>query len=204
MWSLIAQANKCELLIVYSVMYIAREKKETNIAEYVIYMYQLEDMIRAYKFDMDQIREKIIRPQVKSVSLEREAVKWYEEVIEEMKSRNLDRKGHLHRIGEVITELIYLHNTLKDVVEDKKYLDLLEAAESNIEAFREKSDLGNIHHVEVCFQALYMKLLLKLQGKEISAESESAFDTMRILLAYLTKGYHQMKKGDMSMFEKED
>ena len=185
-------------------MYIAREKKETNIAEYVIYMYQIEDMIRAYNFDLDMIREKIIRPQVKSTSLEEEAASWYKEVIDEMKSRNLDRKGHLHRIGEVITELIYLHNTLKDVVEDKKYLDLLNAAESNIEAFREKSDLGTIHPVEVCFQALYMKLLLKLQNKEISAESENAFDTMRILLAYLTKGYHQMKKGDMSMFEKHD
>lgn len=185
-------------------MYIAREKKETNIAEYVIYMYQIEDMIRAYKFDLELIQEKIIRPQVKSTSLEKEAVSWYKEVIDEMKSRNLDRKGHLHRIGEVITELIYLHNTLKDVVEDQKYLDLLKAAEPNIEAFREKSDLGTIHLVEVCFQALYMKLLLKLQKKEISAESEKAFDSMRILLAYLTKGYHQMKKGDMSMFEKQN
>ena len=183
-------------------MYIAKDKRESNIAEYVIYMYQMEDMVRAYKFDLDAIREKIVRPQVKSTSLEEEAVSWYEEIIDEMKSRNLERKGHLHRIGEIITELIYLHNTLKDVVEDKKYLDLLTAAEPNIEAFREKSDMNNLHLVEICFQALYMKLLLKLQGKEIGAESEKAFDTMRILLAYLTKGYHQMKKGDMSMFEK--
>jgi hypothetical protein len=184
-------------------MYIAKEKRETNIAEYVIYMYQMEDMVRAYRFDLEAIREKIVRPQVKSASLEEEAVKWYKEIIDEMKSRKLDRKGHVHRIGEIITELIYLHNTLKDVVEDQKYLDLLKAAEGNIEAFREKSDMGNLHLVEVCFQALYMKLLLKLQGKEISAESESAFDSMRILLAYLTKGYHQMKKGDMTMFEKQ-
>jgi hypothetical protein len=184
-------------------MYIAQEKKQSNIAEYVIYMYQMEDMVRAYKFDIDAIRSEIVRPQVKSASLEDEAVQWYKEMIDEMKSRKLERKGHLHRIGEVITELIYLHNTLKDVVEDKKYLDLINAAEANVEAFRQKSDLGNIHLVEVCFQALYMKLLLKLQGKEIGAETESAFDTMRIVLAYLTKGYHQMKKGDMSMFEKQ-
>jgi len=185
-------------------MFVAQQKEQNNIAEYIIYMYQLEDLIRAYKFDIDTIREKIIQPQVKSASLEAEAVKWYEDIIEEMKSRNLERKGHLHRIGEVITELIYLHNTLKDVVEDQKYLDLLNAAEDNIEAFRGKSDLKELHLVEVCFQALYMKLLLKLQGKEIAAESENAFDTMRILLAYLTKGYHQMKKGDMSMFEKRE
>lgn len=184
-------------------LHIAREKQETNIAEYVIYMYQLEDMLRAYKFDLDTIRESIIRPQLTSESLVEESYQWYKEIVDEMKSRNLDRKGHLHRIGEVITELIYLHNTLKDVVEDEKYIGLLTAAEPNIEAFRQKSDLGTIHPVEVCFQALYMKLLLKLQRKEISAETEQAFDTMRIILAYLTKGYHQMKKGDMSMFEKQ-
>lgn len=185
-------------------MFISQEKLQSNIAEYVIYMYQVEDMVRAYNFNIDKIRLNIIRPQVKSESLEAEAVKWYEDIIQEMKSRGLTSKGHLHRLGEVITEMIYLHNTLKDVVKDKKYLDLLTAAEENVEAFQKKSDLGALSLVEVCFQALYMKLLLKLQGKEVGAESEKAFDTMRIVLAYLTKAYHQMKAGDMSMFEKQD
>jgi CheY-like chemotaxis protein len=65
-----------------------------------------------------------------------------------------------------------------------------------------KSDLKDNHPVEVCFQALYMKLLLRLQKKDVNAESEQAFDSMRILLAYLTKGYHEMKAGNMEMFEK--
>ncbi len=184
-------------------MFIAQEKLKSNIAEYVIYMYQVEDMVRAYEFDIEKIRKKIIQPQVKSESFEKEAVEWYKDLISEMKSRHLEKKGHLNQIQEVMTELIYLHKTLEEVVKDKKYLDLLSAAEDNIEAFRKKSDLGTVHLVEVCFQALYMKLLLKLKGEEISAESESAFDTMRIILAYLTKGYHQMKSGDMSMFEKQ-
>lgn len=182
-------------------MFIAQQKKETNIAEYVIYMYQIEDVLRAYKFDIEKVRRHIIQPQVKSKSLEQEAVKWYAEIIEEMKSRQLETKGHLYRLGEVITELIYLHNTLKDVVKDKKFLDLLTAAEEHVEAFRKKSDLESNHLVEVCLQALYMKLLLRLQKKEIGGESEKAFDSMRVVLAYLTKAYHQMKAGNMEMFE---
>lgn len=182
-------------------MFIAQEKLQSNIAEYIIYMYQVEDLVRAYQFDIDGITEALIRPQVKSESFEAEAVKWYEAIISEMKSRKLENKGHLHRINEVITELVYLHNTLSDVVKDAKYLGLLTTAEMYIKDFREKSDLGDVHLVEVCFQALYMKLLLRLQKKEISEETETAFDSMRIILAYLTKGYHQMKAGDMSMFE---
>jgi hypothetical protein len=43
-----------------------------------------------------------------------------------------------------------------------------------------------------------MKLLLRLQKKEINSASEEAFDAMRILIAYLSKSYHQMKNGDLN------
>lgn len=182
-------------------MFIAEEKLQSNVAEYVIYMFQIEDLIRAYNFDIESIRQNIIRPQVKSDAFEEEAVKWYEDIVTEMKSRKLQTKEHLFRVNEIITELIYLHNTLKDVVKDPKYIGLIEHAEGHVEAFRNKSDLKDNHLVDICFQALYMKMLLRLQKKEISQESEVAFDSMRIVLAYLSKAYHQMKSGDMSMFE---
>ena len=53
------------------------------------------------------------------------------------------------------------------------------------------------NHIEIAFHALYMKLLLKVQKKDISPESENAFDSMRILLAYLSKSYHKMKNGEL-------
>lgn len=183
-------------------MFIAQEKLQSNIAEYIIYMYQVEDLMRAYRFDIDKIREDIIRPQVKSEAFEKEAVEWYKNIIHEMESRNLEEKGHLYSVGEVMTELIYLHKTLVEVAENKKYIDLLKAAEENIKDFRKKSGLETNHDIEVCFQALYMKLLLRLKGESIGGESEEAFDSMRIVLAYLASGYHKMKAGDMSMFEK--
>ena len=182
-------------------MILAEEKKKTNIAEYVILMYQTQDLIRAYNFDMDRIREEIVLPQSASESMIPTIEAWYADVVKEMKARNLEKKGHLHVVQEAIQEIIYLHNTLLTVVKDKKYEGLFESAHTNIEAFRKKSDLGDIHPVEICFKALYMKMLMKLQKKEISAESENAFDSMRILLAYLTKAYHQMKSGNMDMFK---
>jgi hypothetical protein len=46
-----------------------------------------------------------------------------------------------------------------------------------------------------------MKLLLKLQKKEISPETEEAFDAMRVMLAYLSRGYHKMKSGDLDFLQ---
>ena len=36
-------------------MIIARRKRKENIAEYLLYMWQVEDLIRANNFDMDSI-----------------------------------------------------------------------------------------------------------------------------------------------------
>ncbi|MGL5636915.1 MAG: DUF4924 family protein, partial [Bacteroidales bacterium] len=41
-------------------MIIASQKKKENIAEYLLYMWQVEDLIRAFKLDMDQIDQKLI------------------------------------------------------------------------------------------------------------------------------------------------
>ena len=41
-------------------MLIARQKKQENIAEYLLYMWQVEDIIRACGGDIDLIRQRII------------------------------------------------------------------------------------------------------------------------------------------------
>ena len=95
-------------------------------------------------------------------------------------------------------ELSYLHNTLLNLINDEKYKTLYESAFDHIELFKEKSNLKDKNHIEIIFHALYMKLLLRLQKKEINSASEEAFDAMRILIAYLSKSYHQMKNGDLN------
>lgn len=177
-------------------MFTAIEKEKSNIAEYILYMYQLEDLLRACKFDIAVIQKTIIQPQAKSESFFNEATRWYEEIIREMESRGLEKKGHLHRITEVFMELVYLHDTLLGVVKDEKYSTLYETAKTHISEFRQKSNLGQLHDLEVAFQALYMKLLMRLRKQDISSETEESFDHMRILLAYLSRSYHKMKKGE--------
>lgn len=41
-------------------MKIAQQLKEKNIAEYLIYMWQVEDLLRANGCDIDRIRQNII------------------------------------------------------------------------------------------------------------------------------------------------
>lgn len=178
-------------------MLVAQQKLKENIAEYILYMYQIEDVIRAYKFDLEAIIENYVRPQLPDNSFIGNYTTWYTDLIRNMQSQKKEISGHLHEINEVMVEISYLHSTLLNVMNDEKYKALFETALPNIEDFKQKSNLKDKNHIEIAFHALYMKLLLRLQKKEISAESENAFDTMRILLAYLAKAYRNMKSGNM-------
>ena len=178
-------------------MLIAQKKIKENIAEYILYMYQIEDVIRAYKFDLDAILENYVKPQLPDESFVSQYSKWYSGLISNMISQRIEKSGHLHEINEVMIEISYLHTTLINIVKDEKYKALFENALPNLNDFKEKSNLKDKNDIELAFHALYMKLLLRLQKKEISAESEEAFDTMRILLAYLARAYHQMKNGSI-------
>jgi len=51
--------------------------------------------------------------------------------------------------------------------------------------------------VELCLNGLYLKLLMRLSKQEITSATETAFDSFRKLIAYLTIQYHKMKNGDL-------
>lgn len=178
-------------------MLIARQKQKENIAEYVLYMYQIEDLIRAYDFNLEAIMENFVKPQLTDLSLEDEYKNWYRDLISQIKSQRIEKQGHLHDLKDILVEISYLHNTLLNLANDEKYRTLVETGTPFIDEFKDRSNLKDKNNIEVLFHAMYMKLLLKLQGKEISAETEEAFDSMRIQLAYLAKAYHKMKGGDL-------
>ena len=178
-------------------MQIAEQKLKSNIAEYILYMYQIEDVIRAYQFDLDKLMDNYVKPQSPDESFLAQYRKWYSSLLIQMRSEKIETSGHLMSTKEILIELTYLHNTMLNLTDNDKYKNIFAAANDHIEEFKSKSNLKDKNHVEIAFQALYMKLLLRLQRKEISPESEEAFDTMRMMLAFLSRAYVRMKAGDL-------
>ena len=176
-------------------MQSAQQKLSENIAEYVLYMYQIEDLIRAYKFDLDSIIYNYVQPQLPDTSFVNKYREWYSDLINQMKSQKIEKVGHLLSLQDILVELSYLHNTMIGM-KNIKYSSLYSQAVNYIDEFKTKSDLKDKNHIEIAFHAMYMKFLLKIQKKEISSETENAFDSMRIMLAYLSKSYHKMKSGE--------
>ena len=91
-------------------MKVAQKLKEENIAEYLIYMWQVEDLIRANGCDIDRMCSNIVSRYPEE---ERAALKeWYGNLIEMMRAEGVTEKGHLQINRNVILNLTDLHAAL--------------------------------------------------------------------------------------------
>lgn len=89
---------------------IARQLKEKNIAEYLIYMWQEEDLIRANHGELEEIEANVIAryPEDQRPALR----EWYGNLITMMNEEGVREKGHLQINKNIIINLTELHNAL--------------------------------------------------------------------------------------------
>ncbi len=171
-------------------MIIAQEKKKTNLAEYILYMWQVEDIIRAYQFDITKIEENIIKQFQQPAEVHAEIKDWYENLIEMMRIEKVEEKGHLQILKNNIDELYDYHVFLLTKGKDAGYNNHYQQALGNITEFREKSKASQENNdIEVCLTALYGILMLKLQKKEISKDTIAAVTTFSQMISELTAKY---------------
>ena len=182
-------------------MLIAQQKFKENTAEYLLYMFQIEHVIRSFDFDLDIIMDAFVRPTLTDKSFDLQYRDWYSDLIRQMQTQGLEKEGHLDSLKEIMIEMIYLHNSLLTVVNDEKYISLVSAAADDLLAFKEKSNFINRHDIEGLLHAMNMKLQMKMRKKDITPETESAMDKMRVQLAYLSREYGRMKAGETNFIQ---
>lgn len=182
-------------------MIIARQKRKENIAEYLLYMWQVEDLIRANKFDMEAIRRTIVDKYNQPDDVKEEIARWYEELIEMMRTEGVMEKGHIQLNKNVIIALTDLHLRLlkssKEMVYGAAYYKTL----PYIVQLRAKSGGEELPELETCFNALYGYLMLKMQGKEISAETMEGMKQISAFLAILAEKYREDMNGELKLDE---
>ncbi len=183
-------------------MLIAQEKEKTNVAEYILYMWQIEDIIRSNNFDLGQITELVISKFETDKETQYSIKFWYQNLIEQMMKEGISDKGHLSFTLKYIEELNNLHNSLLTTIQDSDYQAAYIATRDNINNFNIKSG-GEAHNeIHTCLLALYGFLLLKLKGAEISDATKGAMNSFSKLLAVLVDRYNKLKTGKLE-FPKE-
>ncbi|MFC2129665.1 DUF4924 family protein [Bacteroidota bacterium] len=170
-------------------MIIAAQKKKENIAEYLLYMYQIEDLIRANEFDIDRIEQTIISQFDAEYSIKREMREWYKDLIERLISEGKQKVGHIAFLEDIVKDLNELNLKLLHDPLNSEFKDAYDKAKLNVEALRMRSGHGTESDVHLALNGLYGYLILRLQKKEISKETADAFARISEWIALLSQAY---------------
>ncbi|MGM0497881.1 MAG: DUF4924 family protein [Bacteroidota bacterium] len=170
-------------------MIIAREKKKTNIIEYILYMWQIEDMIRANSFDLDKINQYIIQNFEQPKEIKEEMYEWYKDLVQRMENEQIKEKGHLGFLNEIIQQLDNLHNELIKNPKELEYIEAYNAAKPALKDLKQKAKGTVAGDVEASLQGLYGILMLKLKQKPLNPETKDALASISHLMALLNDKY---------------
>jgi hypothetical protein len=175
-------------------MIIAQEKRKSNIAEFVLYMWQVEDLIRSAQFDIFRIDEMVISKYRLPTETIAEIRTWYNNLITLMIEEKIQEKGHMSFLNQLIRVLNDLHLRLLQSEKEKKYQEIYESARDGIREFMEKSPETFSSEIEACLTGLYGTLMLRLKQSEISKETQKAIGSFSNLLAGLSTRFREKEE----------
>lgn len=178
-------------------MLIAQKKRKENISEYLLYMWQVEDLIRANHFDSDEIRRNLVDRYDQPAAVKEEIARWYEELADMMRQEGVMERGHIQLNKNVIIALTDLHLRLLKSPKEMIYGSMYYKTLPYIVQLRAKSGGEDIPEIETCFTAVYGYLVLRMQSKEVSAETLEAIKQISAFLALLAEKYKDDMEGKL-------
>ena len=181
-------------------MLIAQAKKKSNIVEYILYLYQIEDIIRSFQFKLDLIEASIISKYDQPQNVREQIKSWYEVLIAKMQNQRIEQTGHLAELHELIAELQSVHQQLLTSYQNEKYIELYEAAKPSLKELVLKAAKENLQNeVDVALHGMYGLLVLRLKKETIGKETEEAMKKVSTFLAYLAHYYKLMQENKLNI-----
>ena len=168
-------------------MYISQELRKSNIAEYLLYMWQIEDTIRAFDCSLSRIRHEYIDRYTDEQK--EDVADWFGHLIRMMNEEGCREKGHLQINRVTLQQLVDLHVQLLDSSKFPFYQSEYYKVLPYIVELRNKGAHREENEIETCLNSLYGVMMLRLQKKEISPDTQHAVKEITTLIGMLSDYY---------------
>ena len=175
-------------------MYVAQELRKTNIAEYLLYMWQIEDIIRVYGCDMGRLRRNYLSKFDYNEEQMEEEELWFTNLIRMMNQEGIREKGHLQINQVTMQQLSELNSELLNSTKYPFYTAEYYKVLPFIVELRRRGTDKEEPEIETCFNALYGMMMLRLQNKEISPDTSHALKEITTFIGMLNDYYLKDKQ----------
>ena len=173
-------------------MFIAQELRKNSIAEYLLYMWQVEDIIRAYGCSLSRIRKEYIDSFELDDEKKEEELDWWGNLVRMINKEGCREQGHLQINKIVVQDLTELHAQLLQSSKFPFYTSEYYKVLPFIVELRNRGD-KDLSEIETCLNALYGVMMLRLQHKDISPDTKHAIDEITTFLGMLSDYYKKDK-----------
>lgn len=170
-------------------MFIAQQLRKKNIAEYLLYMWQIEDTIRAFGCTLSRIRREYIDRFDYTDEQKEEEADWFGNLIRMMNQEGCRESGHLQINKVVMQQLAELHAQLLQSPKYPFYNSEYYKVLPFIVELRNRGANKDENEIETCFNSLYGVMLLRLSHKSISPDTEHAVKEISTLIGMLNDYY---------------
>ncbi len=181
----------------------AQSLRKQNVAEYILYLWQLEDMFRALQFSPQAIYSQFVAPRT---SLDEQSLNalfaWYMELTELLRSEGKEEKGHLDHTLHLIADMHNLHLQLLDLPVGARYRTLLVPLNEVMGDLR--AIFGSeISDTELSFRALYAAMLYRIKGEGAKGAVADTLEYISPVIAELSAMYGKSERGEVDLFKRE-
>ena len=183
-------------------MFVAQQKRRENIAEYILYLWQLEDLLRALKFSPDAVWSHLVEPSGRTDLEKQQLLMWYTELGSLLKSEGKSEGGHLDHTLHLIGDLQGFHYRLLEIPEGAKYKEAFEALKEELPRLRIVLAKDGVSDMELCFRALYGVMLYRMKGD--TERSEALAEVVGMIspvIALLADAYGKAERGEINLFQ---
>ena len=175
-------------------MFVAQELRKKNIAEYLLYMWQIEDTIRAFDCSLGRIRKEYIARFDYTDEQKEEESDWFGSLIRMMNQEGCREQGHLQINKIVMQQLQELHVQLLSSPKFPFYNSEYYKVLPFIVELRNRGASKDENEIETCFNSLYGVMMLRLQKKEITPNTQHAITEISTFIGMLNDYYLKDKQ----------
>lgn len=181
-------------------MDIAIKRRRENIAEYILYLWQIEDLLRALQFSPEAIFSQLVAPRNLDETEQQTYLLWYMDIANLLREEHKEQSGHLDHTLHLIEDMHQLHLRLMQLPIGAEHRLLFAKVEPHLAVLRERLQGRSVSDTELCFRALYATMLYRIKGQGEKAV-EDTLQYISPVVAHLTATYHAVERGEIDLFK---